>query len=47
MGAFRGVDIEGGDRPDHLGNVILCGGLSGVTIWGRDLGADSSNVTDA
>ena len=37
--------MAGGGVTNHLGNVLPHGGLSGVIIWGRSLGADGSNTT--
>ena len=40
MGEFREVATAVGGGPDCLSKVLLRGGSSGVTIWGRYLGSD-------
>ena len=39
------VSMMGGGRPVSLSIVIPYCGTSGVYVWGRDLGAENSNVS--
>ena len=45
--AFRKVATAGGGGAVCLGKDLPRGGTSSVVIWGRDLGADGSNVIKA
>ena len=45
LGEFREVALTGGGGPVSLSKVIPRCGTSGVSIWGRDIGSDNSNVT--
>ena len=45
LGAFREVATTGGSGPDNLRKVLPRVGSRGVTIWGRYMGSDGSNVT--